>query len=335
MRHTILMNKKRILWILSAWVFFFTGSEAFSGQVATVKNVAGEVRVIRAGNSLKEIRYGGRLVPKSEELKIFKNDRVVTGKYGVALLRFYDGSTVWVDSSSVLQLENLDLGRIQGQKYDVQFNMLVGRIRVQVPQVRSINKKFQVHTPKGTASVRGTEKLITFSRNTGTRVYVLEGKVKLSDASDSFQKPQILSNNQEGRVGNSLQTENSDRIDFQYGSLEAVQAPLNLGFDFESSPEDSILVYRKGKGGPIVIESPIGDTPQVILKDYPEYWNLNWWVSHIPSFYVLSKQENPQGKTIQIKVCHNLKQESGCKFFAEFHEGESEYKTFQNNYMSQ
>lgn len=334
MNHSIQNNKKSILWILSLWVFFFTGTEVFARKIATVKKIAGEVRVMRGSNSTKD-RYSGYFVQKSEEVELSRQDKVITGKYGVALVRFYDGSTVWIDSSSVLQMKELKLALIQGQSYNIQVNMLVGRVRVQVPQVRGVNKKFQVHTPDGTASVRGTEKLITFDRNTGTRVHVLKGKVELSASlpgslPGSVEESKTISANQEGSLGTSIQKQNAERIDFQFGSLESVQAPMNLEFQVESS-KNSLLIYRKGKGGPIFIESPIGDTPQMILSDFPEYWNLNWWVSDIPKFYVLSKQEDK----IQISVCHHLKRKSSCSFFAEFQKGESEYKTLQQRYMPQ
>lgn len=313
--------QRRIVWVFTVVIAFTSVNEMFGRGMTVVRAVAGEVRVLQQKNSAKKVTsYKEQFIQKSKEFPLVRGDKVVTGKYGIALIRFGDGSTLWMDSGSVLRIKELNLALVEGQSYNVQLNMSVGRVRVEVPQVRGVNKKFQVHTPEGTASVRGTEKLVIFDRNIGTRVHVLRGKVELSDI---IGESKVLDVGQEGKIGTSTQQENAERIDFQFGSLESVKAPRSLGFAVDST--DSLLIYREKENGSIIIESPIGNTPQNVLEDSPEYWELNWWVSHIPKFYILSDQ----GRTIQVKACRDSNQESDCSTFAQFNSKQREYETIQ------
>jgi len=139
--------------------------------VAKVIKVKGDVSIKRKG-SLKKLKKGR---------KIKQGDIIVTGTRSYALIKLGDKSTVMIESLTIMKwdlIKGIDAkpGRSR-RRYRVRLKLRVGGIRARVRRVRGLRKRFRVRTPKGTASVRGTDKIVRYSRDKGMQVFVIKGLV--------------------------------------------------------------------------------------------------------------------------------------------------------------
>ncbi len=148
---------------------------SISGFTAKIVSTTGKVSIQRDGD-FKRAKKG---------MKLKEGDIIVTGSRSALLIRLKDNSTIEVHALSILKLDLLQgLASRPGQskkrkKYRVKLKLKIGGIRANVPVVKGLKKKFQVQTPKGTASVRGTEKLVRYSQDRGIQLTVTRGIVLL------------------------------------------------------------------------------------------------------------------------------------------------------------
>ncbi len=148
---------------------------SISGFTAKIISSTGKVSIQRDGD-FKRAKKG---------MKLKEGDIIVTGSRSSLLFRLKDNSTITVHALSILKLDTLQgLTSTPGQskkrkKYKVRLKLKIGGIRANVTVVKGLKKKFQVQTPKGTASVRGTEKLVRYSQDRGVQLTVVRGTVLL------------------------------------------------------------------------------------------------------------------------------------------------------------
>ena len=116
---------------------------------------------------------------------IEEGDLLVTGMDDQATVLLRDGSVIWVNYMTIFKFSKMSVpSLVPGQStedYEVNLKLKVGGVRVRVPKIRTIQKKFTVETPQGLAAVRGTEEVVQYSPELGTRIQVLSGLVSLEN----------------------------------------------------------------------------------------------------------------------------------------------------------
>ena len=116
---------------------------------------------------------------------IDEGDLLVTGMDDRATILLRDGSVVWVNYMTIFKFSKMSVpSLVPGQStedYEVNLKLKVGGVRVKVPKVRTVQKKFTVETPQGLAAVRGTEEVVQYSPELGTRIQVLSGLVSVEN----------------------------------------------------------------------------------------------------------------------------------------------------------
>jgi hypothetical protein len=85
------------------------------------------------------------------------------------------------------------------KQLDQRLSIEVGKVRVRFAKAQNIRSSFKVQTPKGTASVRGTEEDVSYYPSAGMDVNVIEGNIDVGDNNgNSFG----ASGGENGGVGN-------------------------------------------------------------------------------------------------------------------------------------
>jgi len=69
------------------------------------------------------------------------------------------------------------------KSYDQKISLDMGRVRVRFEKIKDVKSTFRVQTPRGTASVRGTEKEIGYNSFSGMDVLVIKGFIDIFDNS--------------------------------------------------------------------------------------------------------------------------------------------------------
>lgn len=127
----------------------------------------------------------------SDPQPVYAGDIIVTGINDRATILLRDGSVIWVNYLTIFKITDLNVPSVvPGQSvesYKVNLQLKVGGVRVRVPKVRTIQKKFSVQTPQGVASVRGTEQVVRYSPQLGLQVQVLSGLVEVQNRSKGKQ----------------------------------------------------------------------------------------------------------------------------------------------------
>ncbi len=164
--------KKKTIFIMTVLTCLII---SISGFTAKIVRTTGKVSIQRDGDFSRA----------KKGMKLKEGDIIVTGSRSAVLFRLKDKSIIEVHALSILKIDTLQgLTSTPGQskkrkKYKVKLKLKIGGIRANVTVVKGLKKKFQVQTPKGTASVRGTEKLVRYSQDRGIRLTVTRGTVLL------------------------------------------------------------------------------------------------------------------------------------------------------------
>lgn len=98
---------------------------------------------------------------------------------------------IWVNYMTLFKVSDLNVPSVvpgqSAESYKVNLKLKVGAVRVRVPKVRTIQKKFSVQTPQGIASVRGTEEVVQYSPDFGLQVQVFSGLVEVQNPTKGTQ----------------------------------------------------------------------------------------------------------------------------------------------------
>lgn len=106
--------------------------------------------------------------------------RLQTNKDGFCGLRFPDGSQVLLLANSELTLDKLIVYAMTGM-FDLRATLLKGRVEVTARKAAGPASRFEISTPQGVTSVRGTQYRAASETDAG-RVEVLEGKVEVKNS---------------------------------------------------------------------------------------------------------------------------------------------------------
>ncbi len=128
----------------------------------TVISVSGKV----------DVMSGGKWQSAKTGMKISDGTKIMTGVKGFMKVESDHGTFSVKELSMVTYNE-----KTSGKTVDQSLDMEMGKVQVKFKKIKGIDANFKVKTPKGTASVRGTEKIVTYYPASGMDVTVLEGVV--------------------------------------------------------------------------------------------------------------------------------------------------------------
>lgn len=155
------------------------------------------------------------------------------------------GSSITVDTKggyfTVKELSMATYGeKTTDKQVDQKVALDVGKVRVRFKKLDGVKSSFKVSTPKGTASVRGTEKDIGYYPGAGMTVFVVEGSVDVTDNSGSSF---IAGQNQQSGVGNNGEIygdndngEDNSGYNNQFGDNDADTAGGQVGDLMDQGP---------------------------------------------------------------------------------------------------
>ena len=156
---------------------------------AWIVQIEGDSVLIRSKNQKKLVLE--KNMNKTRVHPVHEGDIIATGINDRATILLRDGSVVWVNYLTIFKVSDLSVPSVvpgqSDQNYKVNLKLKVGAVRVRVPKVRTIQKKFAVQTPQGTASVRGTEQVVQYSPQLGIRAQVLSGLVEVQNTAGGKQ----------------------------------------------------------------------------------------------------------------------------------------------------
>jgi FecR protein len=148
-----------------ATVLLFIVGPATAKQFATLHPIEGVVDVQRGGEG--PFRTG------SEGATLQRGDVVRTGPDGLAEIEYFDGSMTRLDEGTTFVLRELaTIPDVPGSKL-IEGEQAAGRTFQRVVELTDSQSRFDVETPTATASVRGTQYVLTVHLDGSTELWVL------------------------------------------------------------------------------------------------------------------------------------------------------------------
>ncbi|MGD0961717.1 MAG: FecR domain-containing protein [Methylomonas sp.] len=139
-----------------------------------VKNIHGQAELTKSES--------GETAPLASGDLIYIGDTVITRSDSSLLLEFTDGSTLLVQPDSRLTLDNLILFGESGMM-DTRIRLNEGRVETRVEKTKGPASRFEISTPVGVTSVRGTNYRVSSESDTNqSHAEVLEGGVRVNSA---------------------------------------------------------------------------------------------------------------------------------------------------------
>lgn len=129
-----------------------------------------------SGSVLIQAEGHATAVPARKGMELKSGDRIITGKDGIAEIRFDDGSISRISPDSRIDLRNLSREGADGSETTVLDNKW-GKVWNNAKDVAQKNSRFKVNTPSAVASVRGTNFLVEVGDEQDTTVRVYGGIV--------------------------------------------------------------------------------------------------------------------------------------------------------------
>jgi hypothetical protein len=133
---------------------------------ATLAKIDGVVLIRKAGTA--------DLVPVIEGQALESGDFISTLPESTATIAFSDRSTIVVKEMTQLRMGAL---LTEAGKNKIEVLLKVGELKAQVAPRETLRPDFSIKTPVATASVRGTDKIVSYYPPRGMQTEVLTGKV--------------------------------------------------------------------------------------------------------------------------------------------------------------
>ena len=130
----------------AAFLYYPRGASLSSAVAATLAILNTDITAQRGGTGDFATALDGELFASGDVVKSSENGR--------AVLTFFDGSTLTVETGSMVKvttLNRLDTGGIQ-----LTIEQTLGRSWASVSKLKTADSKFEIKTPTSTATVRGT-----------------------------------------------------------------------------------------------------------------------------------------------------------------------------------
>src|SRR5918999_3702844 len=138
---------------------------ATAKEFATLHPVTGTVEIQRGGD--------GAFRPGTEGATLRAGDVVRTGPDGRAEIEYFDGSLTRMDEATTFVLRELaSIPDTPGSKL-IEGEQAAGRTFQRIVEITDSESRFDVETPAATASVRGTQYVLTVHPDGSTELWVL------------------------------------------------------------------------------------------------------------------------------------------------------------------
>ena len=142
--------------------------------IARVNTIHGQAELIEAGN--------GKAMPLSPGAFVFMGDTLETKAEATLIVEFVDGSTLLLQPESRLELNYLSIFGNTGM-VDTRIHLNQGRLETQVEKKQGPASRFEISTPAGITSVRGTDYRVGVEPTSElSQTEVLEGGVNVMSA---------------------------------------------------------------------------------------------------------------------------------------------------------
>ncbi len=161
--------KKTIFSIIFVLAFFVSLQMYALNNNATVYKLKGEAYFKTGKSDWKKLEIG---------TKLDAGDEIFTGIRSVVLIQLEDKTKLLVDSLTHFKFAKLKIEKPGAAgSSNVSLSLNLGSLSANVTRGSGMDKSFGVSTPAGTASVRGTKKVVRYAPDKGMDVNVLSGVV--------------------------------------------------------------------------------------------------------------------------------------------------------------
>lgn len=111
------------------------------------------------------VRHGtGKWEDLSQDMLLKEGDEISVGPLGSVVVEFQDKHRTTISSLTQIRIGTL-LGSAQ-DRMKIEMMLILGRIRAQTPQQRTISTDFSIKSPTATTSIRGTEFVMQYNNET-------------------------------------------------------------------------------------------------------------------------------------------------------------------------
>lgn len=150
--------------------------------ISRVNSIQGQAELIDADS--------GKITPLTAGTFVFIGETVQTKADSTLVLEFVDGSTLLLQPESRLKLDYLSIYGKTGM-VDTQIHLNQGRVETQVEKKQGPASRFEISTPAGVTSVRGTDYRVSAEpASAKSHTEVLEGGVRVSSAGKTIVIPE-------------------------------------------------------------------------------------------------------------------------------------------------
>lgn len=149
----------------------FRGDLFAQMSIGRVHKFSGELQIQHEGHILVPAKAG----PLFRNANVYAGDTVRTGR-GAAELLFDDGSLLTMDESTIVQVDQVNLGATEQKERNVK--IILGRVWCKIQPTKTLKTVFEV--PDGVAAIRGTTLEIWVDEAGNWGVMVHEGMAELT-----------------------------------------------------------------------------------------------------------------------------------------------------------
>ncbi len=163
---------KRILFVFSWLILSFAAESALAVPVASIQDMAGDVKILVAG-------VAPRPAAKNDTLE--SGASVTTGEKSYAVLKFEDGQIIALQSNSQFQVQDYRYNPSNAQQSNIFLSLAKGGLRAITGAIATQNKAaFKLQTPQATIGIRGTDFPVVLSG--GMYAQVLQGAIEVQNS---------------------------------------------------------------------------------------------------------------------------------------------------------
>jgi ferric-dicitrate binding protein FerR (iron transport regulator) len=139
-----------------------------SNEFSILTGLSGSVTVLPTGSTTWTEAHVG--------MNLTSGDRLRTGANSSALITFFEGSTIELESDTEVGIEELTTS-LETQSTTIGLEQTLGKTRSRVEKLIDPASRYEITTPSGSAVVRGTEFTVEVFLDGTTVVTVIEGSL--------------------------------------------------------------------------------------------------------------------------------------------------------------
>lgn len=147
-------------------------------------------------------------VPAEIDMPVYANTEIRTGEESSCEIELEDGTVIKVGENSDFIVNEILKSITEKPKKRSLFSLLKGKVRSIVSKLKGKDSSFEINTPNGVASVRGTDFGVIFNEQTGkSDILVFKGLVALLDKAKSIQPVLVEAGKMASLVGEGIASE--------------------------------------------------------------------------------------------------------------------------------